>query len=61
VAHNCIKRRIEEMGSSRRHKLLLDDLKAMRRYWKLKEEAPDRTLRRTGSWKHCGPVTRQAT
>jgi hypothetical protein len=31
----------------RRCKQLLDDLKEARRYWKLKEEAQDRTLRRT--------------
>jgi hypothetical protein len=32
----------------RRHKQLLGDLKEKRRYWKLKEEALDRTLWRTG-------------
>jgi hypothetical protein len=31
----------------RRRKQLLDDLKEKRRYWKLKEEALDRTLWRT--------------
>jgi hypothetical protein len=31
----------------RRSKQLLDDLKKKRRYWELKEEAPDRTLWRT--------------
>jgi hypothetical protein len=31
----------------RRRKLLLDDLKETREYWKLKEEALDRTLWRT--------------
>ena len=29
----------------RRSKQLLDDSKEMRGYWKLKEEAPDRTLK----------------
>jgi hypothetical protein len=32
---------------ARRRKQLLDDLKERRRYWKLKEETPDRTLWRT--------------
>jgi hypothetical protein len=37
--------RTEMMGSrGRRRKQLLDDLKEKRRYWKLKEEALDRTL-----------------
>jgi hypothetical protein len=40
----------------RRHKQLLDDLKEKRKYWKLKEEALDRTLWRTRFGKGCGPV-----
>jgi hypothetical protein len=37
--------RTEMMGRrGRRSKQLLDDLKEKRRYWKLKEEALDRTL-----------------
>jgi hypothetical protein len=43
----------------RRHKQLLDDLKEMRRYWKLKEEALDRTLWRTRFGRGYGPVVRQ--
>jgi hypothetical protein len=40
--------RIEMTGRrGRRRKKLLDDLKEKRRYWKLKEEALDRTLWRT--------------
>jgi hypothetical protein len=40
--------RIEMTGRrGRRRKHLLDDLKEKRRYWKLKEEALDRTLWRT--------------
>ena len=39
----------------RRRKQLLDDLKGKRGYWKLKQEAVDRTVWRTG----CGPVVRQ--
>jgi ribosomal 50S subunit-associated protein YjgA (DUF615 family) len=42
----------------RRRKQLLDDLKEVRRYWKLKEEAQDLTLWRTQLGKVYGPVTR---
>jgi hypothetical protein len=45
----------------RRRKQLLDDLKEKRRYWKLKEEALDRTLWRTRFGRGYGPVVRQAT
>jgi hypothetical protein len=45
----------------RRHKQLLDDLKEKRRYWKLKEEALDRTLWRTRFGRDYGPVVRQTT
>ena len=37
----------------------LSELKQTRRYWKLKEEALDRTLRRTGFGRDYGPVVRQ--
>jgi hypothetical protein len=40
----------------RRRKQLLDDLKEKRRYWKLEEEALDRTLWRTRFGKDYGPV-----
>jgi hypothetical protein len=40
-------------------KQLLDDLKEKRRYWKLKEEALDRTLWRTRFGIGYGPVVRQ--
>jgi hypothetical protein len=43
----------------RRRKQLLDDLKEARRYWKLKEQAEDRTLWRTQFGRCYGPVTRQ--
>ena len=43
----------------RRRKQLLDDLKENRRYWKLKEEALDRTLCRTRFGRGYGPVVRQ--
>jgi hypothetical protein len=42
-------------GRSRR-KLLLDDLKEKRGYWKLKEEALDRTVWRTRFGRGNGPV-----
>jgi hypothetical protein len=45
----------------RRRKHLLDDFKEARRYWKLKEEAQDRTLWRTQFGRGCGPVARQTT
>ena len=43
----------------RRRKQLVDDLKEKRGYWKLKEEALDRTLWRTRSGRVYGPVIRQ--
>jgi hypothetical protein len=45
----------------RRHKQLLVDLKEKRRYWKLQEEALDRTLRRTRFGRGYGPAVRQTT
>jgi hypothetical protein len=39
----------------KRNKQLLDDLKEKRRYWKLKEEALDRTLWRTRFGTGYGP------
>jgi hypothetical protein len=45
----------------RMRKQLLDDLKEKRRYWKLKEEALDRTVWRTRFGRGCGPVVRQTT
>ena len=42
----------------RRRKHLLDDLKETRGYWKLKEEALDRTVWRTGFGKGSRPVVR---
>jgi hypothetical protein len=54
--------RIERKGRrDRRFKQLLDDLKEKRRYWKLKEEALDRTLWRTRFGCGYGPVVRQTT
>jgi len=45
----------------RRRKQLLNDFKEMRGYWKLKEEALDRTQCRTGCGKGYGPVVRPTT
>jgi hypothetical protein len=53
-------RRMEVTGRRRkRHKQLLDDLKGTRGYWKLEEEALDRTLWRTRFGRGYGPVVRQ--
>jgi hypothetical protein len=51
--------RIDVTGRPGRCKLLLNDLTETRRYWKLKEEALDRTLWRTGFGRVCVPVVRQ--
>ena len=45
----------------RRCKRVLDGLKERRRYWKLKEEAIDGTLWRTGFGRVYGPVIGQTT
>jgi hypothetical protein len=50
------------MGTQgRRRKQLLDDLKEKKRYWKLKDEALDRTLWRTRFGRGYGRVVRQTT
>jgi hypothetical protein len=41
--------------------LIIYDLKEKRRYWKLKEEALDRTLWITSFGRGYGPVVRQTT
>jgi hypothetical protein len=52
----------EMMGRrGRRGKQLLDYLKAKRGYWKLKEEALDRTVWRTRFGRGHGPGLRQTT
>jgi len=52
-----IEGKIEVTGRrKRRHKQLLPELKAARRYCELKKEALDRTLWRTGFGRSCGPV-----
>ena len=45
----------------RRLKQLLDDVKEKKDYLKLKEEALDRTVRKTGFATVCGSVVRQFT
>jgi hypothetical protein len=62
VIEGKLEGRIEMTGRrGRRRKHLLDDLKEKRRYWKLKEEALDRTLWRTRFGRGYGPVVRQTT
>jgi hypothetical protein len=52
--------RIGVTGRRRRRRAeLLDYLKETRGYWKLKEEAVDRTVWRIGFGRGCGPVGRQ--
>jgi hypothetical protein len=51
VIEGKLEGRIEMTGRrGRRRKQLLDDLKERRRYWKVKEEALDRTIWRTWLW-----------
>jgi hypothetical protein len=67
LRRNCLLKhvtegKIEMTGRrGRRRKKLLDDLNEKRRYWKLKEEALDRTLWRTRFGRGYGPVVRQTT
>jgi hypothetical protein len=62
VIEGKLEGRVEVAGRrGRRRKQLLDDLKGKRRYWKLKEEAVDRTLWRTRFGRGYGPVVRQTT
>jgi hypothetical protein len=57
-----IEGRIEMTGRRRRRrKKLLYDLKEMKGYCKLKEEALDRTVWRTRFGRGCGPVVTQTT
>jgi hypothetical protein len=62
VIEGKLEGRIEMTGRrGRRRKQLLDDHKEKKRYWKLKEEALDRTLWRTRFGRGYGPVVRQTT
>ena len=60
VIKGKIEGRIEVTGRrGRRRMQLLDNFKEKRRYFKLKEEALDRTLRRTRVGRSYGPVVKQ--
>jgi hypothetical protein len=60
VIEGKLEGRIEMKGRRGiRRKQLLNGLKEKRRYWKLKEEALDRTLWRTRFGRGYGPVVRQ--
>jgi hypothetical protein len=60
VIEGKLEGRIEMTGRRRRRgKQLLDDIKEKKRYWKLKEEALDRTLWRTRFGRGYGPAVRQ--
>jgi hypothetical protein len=62
VIEGKLEGRIEMTGRrGRRRKQLLDDLKEKRIYWKLKEEALDRTVRRTRFGRGYGTVVRRTT
>jgi hypothetical protein len=62
VIEGKLEGRIEITGKrGRRRKQLLDDLKERTRYWRLKEEALDRTLWSTRFGRGYGPVVRQTT
>ena len=60
VTEGKIEERIELTGRrGRRRRQLLDNLEERRECWKLKEEALDRTRRRTRFGQGCGPVVRE--
>jgi hypothetical protein len=60
VIEGKLEGRIEVTGRrGRRRKQLLDDLKEKKRYWKLKEEAVDRTMWRSRFGRGYGPVVRR--
>jgi len=61
IIEGKIQEMIKATGRRRkRSKLLLDDLKEKRRCWKLKQEAPDRTMWRTRVERVSGSVVREA-
>jgi len=65
LLRNCLLKYITEekvdgtRRRGRRRKQLLDDLKEKRGYWKLKEEALDRTVRRIRFGRGYRPVVKQ--
>jgi hypothetical protein len=58
ITEGKIEGRIEVMGKQWRCKLLFDDLKTMRGYWKLKEKALNCTLWTTHFGRGYAPVIR---
>jgi hypothetical protein len=61
LSHIIERKIIRTRRRGKRRKQLLHDLKEARRYWKLKEEAQDRTLWRTQFGRGYEPVSRQNT
>ena len=62
VIEGKIERNIDVTGRRGiRCKQLLDGLKGKKGYWKLKDEALDRTLWRTGFGRGYGPVLKETT
>jgi hypothetical protein len=65
LKHNIegeIEERIDVTGClGRRRRQILDVLKEAAGYWKLKEEAIDRAVGRTGCRRGCGHVLKQTT
>jgi hypothetical protein len=64
ILHTIGRRKANLIGTrrrARRRKLLLDDLKEAKRYWKLKEESQGRTLWRILFGRGYGTIARQTT
>jgi len=62
VIEGKVKGGIEVAGRrGRRRRKLLDDLKERKRFYHLKQEAPDRATWRAGFGRGFGPVVRQST
>jgi hypothetical protein len=65
LCRNCLLKHVIEgkvegtEKRGRRRKQLLDNLKKTRRYWKVKEEALDRTVWRTRFGRDYGPVVKR--
>jgi len=60
IIEGKIQGRVDVTGRRGRiRKRIPDDLKETKRYCRLKEEALDRSLWRTGFGRGCGPVVRQ--
>jgi len=65
VSRNCLLKHVigGKIGGTERRgrirKQLPNDLKEKRIYWNLREGTAERTVRRTGFGRGCGPVARQ--